>query len=631
MPYGYNGKILRVDLTNQTTSIETPPETFYRRYMGGRAIALYYLLKEQKPGIDPLAPESMLIFAASVITGAPAPAIPRYTVAGKSVMTGGFGESEAGGNWGPELKKAGFDAIIITGRAPKPVYLFIQDGVAEIRDAGRIWGKDIADVERIIKLELDEPRVRVASIGVAGENLVKYACILNDIVSANGRHGFGAVMGSKKLKAIAVRGHGNIELFEPESVMELAKWVASTYRQNSISQSLSEYGSCAGFAGNNAAGMLPTSNFKAGAYAEYKAIEGEVMRSKYIGKKRCFACPIGCKKLTKVVDERFNVDSDYGSPEYETIAAFGSNMEIADANVVIKANELCNRYGLDTISTGVTISFAMECYQNDLLTESDTGGLELRFGNSLVMLELIDLIAHRKGIGDLLAEGSVRAAAKIGGNALNYCNDSKGLEYAMHDPRAKYAVAIGYATAIAGPDHMSIPHDTFYETLESIQARGLDAIGFYEPVELLARDVRKAKMAVYGQIYWGIFNVLGACVFGFQPRGIIPVDKFVQLVKSITGFNTNLFDLMEISRRAINLAKLFNLREGLSKKDDTLPRRAFEPLAGGRLAGVSIEQTQFENSRRDYYQLMGWDAETGIPLPGTLNSLDIAWAAQQDK
>lgn len=626
MPYGYNGKILRVDLTKQEITVETPPELFYRRYMGGRAFAAYYLLKELKPGTDPLSPDNLLIFAASVITGAPAPSIPRYTVAGKSPMTGGFGESEAGGAWGPELKKAGFDAIIIKGQADKPVYLYINDGNVEIRDAGHLWGKDIADVEKEIKHELGEANLRVASIGIAGENLVRYACILNDLVSANGRNGFGAVMGSKRLKAIAVRGRGRIELSNPEVVKEIAKWMAATYKENPLSYNLNEYGTAGAVAGLQASGMLPTKNFSAGAFDGYKAIDGDTLHSRYIGKKACYACPIACKKKAKVEDERFTVDPEYGSPEYETVGAFGSNLMIADANVVIKANELCNRYGLDTISTGVTIAFAMECFEKGLLTIKDTGGLDLSFGNTEAVLKAIELIAKKEGVGKLLAEGSKIAAEKIGNEASKYAVQVKGLELAMHDPRAKYTVGLGYAISVAGPDHMSIPHDTFYETIDSIKARGLDMLTFYEPVELLTRDQRKAKMAAYGQILWSMFNVLGVCVFGVQPRGILPLDRFVELVRAITGFNTNLFDLMEVGRRAINLARIFNIREGFDKLHDELPHRAFEPITDGRLKGVTITEEELERSRTEYYRLMGWDPETGVPLPSTLRGLDIEWA-----
>lgn len=628
MPYGYNGKILRVDLTNTIISTETPDELFYRRYMGGKGFALYYLLRETKSNIDPLSPESMLIFAPSIITGAPAPAIPRYTVAGKSPMTGGFGESEAGGTWGPEFKRTGFDMIIITGKASKPVYLYITDDKAEIRDASHLWGKDTGVVQDELRRELNEQQLRVAAIGIAGENLVRYACILNDLVSANGRNGFGAVMGSKNLKAIAARGKKEIQLYNPEKVKEVAKWVAVNFKNLPGSKASYEYGTAAAAGMFSSLGMLPTRNFAAGTFADVAPLSGDSFKSKYISKKGCYACPIGCKKFAAVQDDRFQVESRYGSPEYETIAAFGSNLEISDLNAVLKANELCNKYGLDTISMGTTIAFAMECYENGLISDAETGGLNLSFGNVDAMLAAIELTARRQGFGAVLAEGSKRMAALIGKGSEKYSFSVKGLELAMHDPRVKYAVGIGYAVSHAGPDHMSIPYDTFFQKLEVIRNNGMSNLTFLEPVELLGRDSRKTKIAVYGQMLWSSFNALGACLFGIQPRGIISLDMFIELIKAITGFDVNLFEIMATGHRTVTLARIFNLREGFTAADDTLPDRAFEPITEGALKGTVVKKEDLAKSLREYYSLMGWNRETGVPYPETLAALDIEWAGE---
>lgn len=625
MSYGYNGRILKINLTEKKYEIARPSELFYRRYMGGRAFAAYFLLKMLKPGVDPLSPDNILIFAASVLTGAPAPGIPRYTVAAKSPMTGGFGESEAGGSWGPWLKRSGFDAIIIKGKAAKPVYLYINDGKVKIKDADHLWGQPVAMVETLLKEELNNPKIKVVTIGIGGEKQVRYACILNAASSVNGRNGFGAVMGSKNLKAIAVSGTGSVNLFDKEAVKDVSKWVASIYRDNPVSATLNEYGTPAAITGLQASGMLPTDNFSSGAFSGYNKIDGDTLKKKYVGKKPCYACPIACKKQARIDDKRFIVDSVYGSPEYETIASFGSNLEISDINVIIKANELCNKYGIDTISTGVTIAFARECFINGLLSKEDTDGIDFTFTEPIDLLKVIEKVAHRDGFGNLLAEGCMRLARKLGNNSEDFAVHCKGLELPMHDPRAKFIVALGYAVAVAGPDHMSIPHDVFYETQEKINNSGLDSLSFYEPI---TEPAKKVKAAVYGQTLWSLYNVLGVCDFAYQPRGIIPFDKLVKLVKGITGFNTNMFDLMEVGRRAINLARMFNVREGFTAEDDKLPARAYEPIKEGRLKGAKIDKKQFAESLQEYYQLMGWNPETGVPYASTLKALDIEWVQE---
>lgn len=624
MPYGYTGKIIRINLTDEKIEIESPSDLFYRRYMGGRNFAAYYLLKELKPKVDPLSPDNILIFATSVLTGAPAPALSRYMVAAKSPMTGGFGESVAGGSWGPWLKKAGFDGIIIKGKAKKPVYLYINDGEIHIKDASHLWGEDVAKVNSLIKQEVNDSKIEVAAIGIAGENQVRYACIMNNNYSANGRNGFGAVMGSKNLKAIAIRGTGDINLYDKESVLDVSKWVASVYKNNPISGSLNEYGTPAGIAGLNASGMLPTENFSSGAFDRYENIDGDALKELYISKGHCYACPIRCKKKASVKDDRFSVDSVYGSPEYETVAAFGSNIGIDDINVIVKANELCNKYGLDTISTGVTIAFIRECIMKDIFIDN-TEEIDFTFEKPVDLLKVIKKIAYREGIGNLLADGSLRVAKEIGYGTEDLAFQTKGLELAMHDPRAKYIVAIGYAVAVAGPHHMSIPHDVFFETKETMEMRGLEALSFYEPV---IEKTKKVKAAVYGQQLWSLYNCLGVCVFGYQPRGIIPFDKLVKLVRGITGYNTNMFDLMNVGLRSINLAKVFNVREGFTIEDDKLPARAYEPIKNGQLKGVKIDKKEFEESLKEYYELMGWDPNTGIPNNSTLKSLDLEWVLE---
>src|SRR5512136_517794 len=365
MPNGYNGKILRVDLNRASIHVEEPHENLYCRYLGGGTLALHYLLNELKPKTDPLGPENILVFAGSVISGTPATGLSRFSVAAKSPLTEGFGEAEAGGWWIPELKFAGYDAIVIKGKVQRPVYLWIHEGVAEIRDAGHLWGMFTKETQEEIRKELGDERIRIASIGPAGERRVKCSCILNDLKHANGRTGLGAVMGSKNLKAIAVRGKKKMEVADEESVKRLTKWLKDTYEEPHFS--LGNLGTARLTGMLSEQGILPTFNFREGSFEGAEAISGETM-SKTILVRRgtCYGCFVRCKREVQVT-EPYSVDPIYGGPEYETVAAFGSMCGIDDLKAISYANQLCNAYGLDTISTGSLISFAMECYEKGIL------------------------------------------------------------------------------------------------------------------------------------------------------------------------------------------------------------------------------------------------------------------------
>jgi len=408
--YGYNGKILRVNLSEDKLLIEEPSENFYRKYIGGWGIISYYLLKELKPMIDPLGPENKLIFATGPITGSPVAGGGRNAVGAKSPLTGGFGAGEAGGFFGAELKHAGFDAVIIEGKADSPVYLWIHDGKAEIRDAKHLWGLSTKESQEIIRRELGDKMIRTAQIGPAGEKKARYSCIINDLTNAVGRGGMGAVMGSKNLKAVAVRGHGKTGLYDREKLRMLSEWLIKRVKEQEKKRGESKEKEIVYVPNGN----LPIRNFRDGEFPEWTAISGEgMLRAGLVrrGMVTCYACPINCKTRPK----EGIIDPDYGGPEYETAASLGSCCGVGDPEAVLKGQELCNKYSLDSISTGVTIAFAMECFERGILTEEDTGGIKLTFGNAEAMVKMIEMIGERKGIGDLLAEGSMRAAEKIGG------------------------------------------------------------------------------------------------------------------------------------------------------------------------------------------------------------------------
>ncbi|MBM4083515.1 MAG: aldehyde ferredoxin oxidoreductase, partial [Planctomycetes bacterium] len=374
MPNGYNGKILRVNLTDGKVWTESPDTLTYRRYVGGSALALYYLLKHLPKGVDPLGPGNLLVFTTSVICGQPIPGASRFTAAGKSPLTGAFGESEAGGWWGPELKKAGFDTILVQGRAPKPVYLWIHDGQAELRDASKLWGKVTGESHDAIKAEVGDDKARIAQIGPGAEKLVRFGCIINELRHANGRTGMGAVMGSKQLKAIAVRGTQKLPVGDEDGLKACQKWFRSHYQRQPAD--MHDLGTPRLVTGLDADGILPTRNFIKGHFDKAQDIGAKRMKeTMFVGAGTCYGCPIACKREVKVAEGPYQVDPRYGGPEYETLAAFGSLCEVSDLRAVAKANQICGECTIDTISTGACIAFAMECYERGILTTADTGGL----------------------------------------------------------------------------------------------------------------------------------------------------------------------------------------------------------------------------------------------------------------
>jgi len=621
MPTGYNGKILRVNLTSGAIREETPEEIVYRTYMGGSALSSYYLLKEQKAGVDPLGPENKLLFMSSVISGAPLMGLTRYTVAARSPLTGAFGEAEAGGFFGPELKMAGFDGVIVEGRSAKPVYLWIKDGRAEIRDASKIWGKDTGEAEKLIREELGDNRIRVAQCGPAGEKRVRYACVVNELKHANGRTGMGAVMGSKNLRAIAARGTQRVPLANPEKVQEIGKKALELLSQSGMAQNLKKFGTPMFVMPLQNSGILPTRNFQKGQFEGAEAICGEKMTETILVKSEgCYACAVQCKRSVKV-DGKYKASPEYGGPEYETIASLGSYCGIDNLAAIAQGNEMCNRYGLDTISVGVCIAFAMELVEKGILTAKDTDGIDLRFGNTDAMLAMIGKIARREGFGDVLAEGVQRAARKIGKGAEKYAMHIKGQELPMHDPRGKQGLSLSYATSPTGADHIEAPHDTSFLT-DGPALKAAKPAGVMEPVPAMEMGPRKVRQFVHTQAIWNSFNSLGVCNFAYTA---IPLVTLAEAVEAITGWNTSLYELMELGERTVTMARMFNMREGLSKKDDYLPERLYETLEAGTPREKKITREDFANTLKLYYGAMGWDPETGVPTEGRLSFLGLDW------
>lgn len=622
MPNGYNGRILRVDLSAGSVQTEEYPDHFYRQYFGGEGFISYFLLKECKAGIEPLGPDNKLIFAAGPLTGAPAGGCGRHSVGGKSPLTGGYGEADSGGYWGAELKMAGFDAIIVEGKAEKPVYLFIQDGKAELRDARHLWGMKGLECQNAIRDELGDQLIKVAYIGPGGENMVRFAAVMNDLDAAAGRTGMGAVMGSKKLKAIAVRGHQRVGIADAAAFKDIAKWIADN--TPITNKGMHDFGTARVVAALNPAGGLPTRNFQLGSIDGANKIDGQAMLDTIFVKRRaCYACPVQCKREVKV-DKPYKVDPRYGGPEYETIAAMGSDCGITDLPAIAKGNELANAYGLDTISCGATIAFAMECFENGLLKNKDTGGVELRFGNADAMLKMVEQIALRQGFGNTLAEGTARASRKIGPASEPYAMHIKGQELPMHEPRLKQGMGVGYAVSPTGADHCHNIHDTVYTNVGPM-LEALYPLGILEPMAANDLSAAKIRLVKYYTEFIHFLNCAVCCYF-VMSLSLVGLERITQLVRAVTGWDTTFFELLKVGERSANLARIFNLREGFTVKDDTMPKRFFAPHPSGPLK-VALDPKAFEQGKQLYYQMMGWP--NGIPTPGRLGELGIEWAASQ--
>jgi aldehyde:ferredoxin oxidoreductase len=594
--YGYWNKILHVNLSERRTWVEEPGDAFFRRYGGGRGLIAHYLLEYVPKGADPLGPQNLLIFAPGVLTGAPVPGAGRHSVGAKSPLTGGFGESEAGGFWGAELKRAGWDAIVVHGASATPVYVWINEGAVEFRDASHLWGKITGEVQDAILAEVGDPRARVAQIGPAGENLVRFACIANELNEVAGRTGMGAVMGSKKLKAIAVRGKTAVKLADPKGLTAVAKWVSGTMDEKH--RAFHEFGTGAAMQGKSLEGGMPTLNYRLGSFEKTSLVDAIAVRDQMrVKMEACYACSVRCKKVVHIekkaetareVQEklyggkgkvgfdplgRYAVDPRYGGPEYESLAAMGVNLGLDDIVAIAKSNEMCNYLAMDTVSLGSTLAWAMECFEKGVLTLEDTGGVPLRFHDADGVVKLVEMIAYRQGIGDLLAEGSARAAKKLGRGSEAFLTTVKGMEMAMHDPRHMPIMRGSYLMAPTGGDHM--------------------------------RQSGNRN---------GVRNQIGMCHFLAYED-----DQMLTILNAVTGWNATQDEVVTTAHRGMALARLYNMREGFTRADDRLPVRFSEALP--KHAGLTREQQ--EKIVTDYYVEYGWDPATGVPTPETIKKLEI--------
>mgnify|MGYP001116847199 FL=1 len=629
MPFGYNGTVLHVNLTTGEYSIEEPSELFYRKYMGGSAMAMYYILREVPPGVDPLAPENVLTFFTSVVTGASISGQSRINVNAKSPMSLGIGDSQAGGFFPAEFKFAGYDGLVIRGKSPKPVYLSIVDGKVSFHDASHLMGRITGDVDRLIREELGDQKVEIAQIGPAAEVGVRFSGIVNMSNRMNGRTGMGLVMASKNLKAVVVRGKAKPAIANPEALIALNKAGPKLMPENADMEGLGRLGTASVVMFNNSIGTLPTRNYNEGAFELAEPISGEVMADTILKKRdTCYACVVRCKRVVEITEGKYTADPYYGGAEYETIATFGSYCGIGDLAAISQAHQICDMYGVDTISCGATIAFAMECYEKGFIGLEDTGGIELRFGNADAMLEVLQQIVTKTGaLGPILAEGSARAA-KIWGPAADECLVTcKNEEAPAHMPQAKRSLALIYAVNNFGADHQSSEHDPYYE--EGIGGFNLDRLmelDLKEPPAFRSLDAEKVRFAAYTQIFYSMMDSLELCQFVYGPTWTLYGPKeTVDMIQAVTGWKVSVFELMKVGERRINMMRAFNVREGFGRKNDQLPKKFFKPLVGeGPTSGVSLSIDEFNNALDLYYQIMGWTND-GVPTSAKYAELGIEW------
>ncbi len=628
---GFAGKILHVDLTSGKFEVEQPPESFYRLYVGGACIGAYYLMKTMPAKVDPLSPGNVMVFAISAVVGAPISGSGRHCVTAKSPLTNGIASSEAGGFWGPELRFSGFDAIVIRGKSPKPVYLWVHDGQYELRDASHLWGKITGEVQDQLRKELGDEKIRVAQIGPAGEKGVLFANITNELKHFNGRAGLGAVMGSKNLRAIACRGKVKPEYADPGKIRELAKSYAAKVQAEGFYNLFRRYGTTLNVTWNTDLGGLPTKNWTMGTWPEHRdAISAETYADTMMDKPgTCFACVQACKRDIKAgIEKPWKIEERYGGPEYETVGMLGSNCLVHDLVAVSKANEFASKYAVDTISLGGVVGFVMECFEKGFLSEKDTGGLKLVFGDGAALVKAAEMTVKREGFGDKMAEGIARLAKRLGPKAERIAVTVKGKEFPAHMPTAKGTMAIMYAVNPFGPDHVSSSHDgdVAGEPSETIKATGIYE-GNIPPYEL---GCGKAKFTSYTQRAVSAIDSWSVCQFIWNYWSVGDFNHLVDVIRACTGWNYSMEELMQLGERRINLMKAFNAREGFTAADDMLPERLFSDgmQDKGPRKGAVVDRKKFLETREHYYLINGWDPKTGNPTPAKLRDLELGWVLE---
>ena len=605
MNYGYMGKILRINLTKKTCVDDTIDPEILKKYLGGRGLGIWLLSKECSSDTDPFSKDSALIFCTGPFTGGGAFSA-FYNVTANSPLTGTAGSGHAGGIWGPYLKKAGYDAIIIKGKADNPCYLHIDDGKAQILDASDLWGKNVKEIDPILKER--HGKVSVASIGLGGENLVRYASIMNDVYRAVGRGGLGAVMGSKNLKAIVVGGKQKMQYYDRKGYLEIVNNGAKKALRDA--KRFASYGTTQSLKVINDHGALPTYNFRAGHFDEIDEITGETMKSRYwVKDSGCYNCPLKCANIHRVPDGPFAIEHTEG-PEFESLMAFGSNCGNTNLPSIILANDICNDYGIDTIETGQIIAMLFDLHEHGVLKDDFAPGLDFAWGNPETIIRLIELIGKRQGCGDILAEGSVQTARHFGKKYEKFAIHSKGQVFPGYEVRRVHGTGMSFATSNRGACHVRASmylHEIFMEAI--------DPYGWSD---------EKIALQLNMEHYLSVADSLSMCKLGMRNGGFTAA-VMAEMLSSLTGFDFTEKSVLKIGERIYNLERLYSFPKNLpaGEKFDKLPERLFEEdLHDGWEKGERLSREEFTKALNRYYELRQWN-ESGKPTGAKLSELGI--------
>ncbi len=612
MAHGFMGKILWVDLSQGTTTEEPLDEKIARKYLGGYGLGAHILFNKQKPGVDPLGPDAILGLTTGILTGTDALGGSRYIMVGKSPLTGGWGDANSGGNVGPFLKFAGYDAVFFKGISPKPVYLYIDNGKAEIKDASHLWGKDSFVTEDIIRSEQGKD-VEIACIGPSGEKLSLMAAIMNNKGRAAARSGLAAVMGSKKLKAIALKGSLEIPVADKAKAVAMRKKHLANMGPAKL---MKDFGTCGMYNMTVAVDDTPCKNWEGTAvqdFPSYKEIDGEHIIARQERRYGCWHCPISCGGIMK---KSTNPEYQWGDhahkPEYETQAMFGGNLLNDNVDSIIMANDICNRYGLDTIGAGACIAFTIECYEKGIITRGDTGGLEMTWGNHKNIVAMLEKMAKREGFGDIIADGTKIAAQKIGKGSEQFAMHVGGQEIAAHDSRGGLNFAIGYVAEPTPGRHT--------QNGEGPLPKG--AMPQYDHNATRGRGIPHKIGSCYSHAY----NAAGVCMVVFGD-GYGNIDDFAEALSTISGWDLNLDEIQKAGQCIDTIRQAFNIREGLTTPWQ-FPKRMLgdPPKTVGPRAGITINPPDLTD---EYYTEMGWDTKTGKPVKETLLALGMEDVAKK--
>jgi aldehyde:ferredoxin oxidoreductase len=611
----YNGKILNVDLTEKKHWVEQIPDEWVLNYVGGEGFGAKYLSLNLPEKIDPLSEDNKLLFICGPLTDTKAPSCGRTVVMFKSPLTGTIGASNAGGSWSPQLKRAGYDMLVIHGRAETPIYISINDGEVAFHGAEKLWGKSTGHTEEVIRREIGNPKAEVACIGASGERLVRYAAVMMGNDHAAGRGGGGAVMGSKNLKAIAVYGSADrLPVHDPERFdAAVKKAIQELFAEAFVKDELMKYGTPSFFDAMNGLGLVPAYNWQRTTTDFDKELGYEAYHKKLeVKADRCYNCPIGCVRKTRIPEGKYKGLSGAG-PEYETVAAFGQKLGNTDIYSITVANYICNDAGLDVISAGQVIATAMEWYEKGIIDSTTTEGLELTWGNGDAIVELVERIALRKGaFATLLGEGSLRAAKQIGGNADQYVMHVKGLEMAADGVRASKGEALSHMISPRGADHLR-PYGAIIDAFGYLE----EEVGVLEHVDPMSEENKSWVKPL--EEYFMATNLLGVCLFTSITLAI-KAKTWAELFSSATGIECSYKELFKISERVLNLERLFNIKEGFTRKDDYLPERfSKEPAPDGPAKGHVVKQDVLLDL---IYEAKGWDPK-GIPTRQKLDELGL--------